>query len=107
MGDVKIIDNKREIYELKKENIKHQFILSKQENSYYFYFVFGKHIEKEEVIRESFISLDPGIYPFLTGVSKNNSFVMDESNIKSKINLIDKINKSKLRPCKKKNTRVV
>jgi len=100
LGKLNIVD-----YDLKKENINHEFIISYSDKNYYITFLFDKIQEKEEVKKDNFISLDPGMNPFLSGVSKDNNYVIgkDSSNqIKKLNNKIDEINSKEIKNYKKK-----
>jgi IS605 OrfB family transposase len=92
LGDLTLFDlNQKEEYKIEKKNIKKEFIISYRNGKYYFTGVFTKKTEPEKVKRQEFISLDPGINPFLTGVADNNSFVIG----KDACNKIRKLNNRK------------
>jgi len=106
LGKLKVYDleTKKE-YKIEKENIKKEFIISFKDKNYYLTIPFSKIIKEEKVKRENFISLDPGINPFLAGVNDNNSFQIgkDEFNtIKIINNRMDSINSLDMKNNKKK-----
>ena len=107
LGEAKLydIESKKE-YKIEKENIKNHFEIkySPIEKEYYIIFIYKRCNKIDNKKKEDYISLDPGLSPFLTGVSKNNGLFIGENiykNLNNKIDKIDKYTNSKLKPSKK------
>jgi putative transposase len=100
LGLLKILDiETKEKYDIQKENLKSTFSIQydKKLEKYYVFIPF-KRITQTPENREKIISLDPGISPFLVGVTEKNSCFIGENcyeKIKNKIKTLDKINNSK------------
>jgi len=94
-------------YKLDKSNIKSDFEIKfcPDDDKYYMMLVFKKNNIKDTTPKEEFISFDPGVSPFLTGVSKDNAMFIGE-NIYMKLNEhlkdIDKCENSELKGNKKR-----
>ncbi len=94
LGNVHLRDDEtHEQYVLEKENIKNHFEIKYTNKQYYMIFAFEKENIKDGIPKESFISMDPGIGPFLTGVSPNNSIFIAEDGYKEINEYIKKINR--------------
>lgn len=96
-----------EYYKLNKEEIKKEFKIqwNAYDKQYYFIFSIERPISTIIKEKEKFISLDPGVSPFLSGVSETNAYFIGKDNylkLKNKLDNIDKCEKSEI-SLKKKN----
>jgi len=99
LGKLELYDiETKEEYQLEKEKIKKEFILQyNKEEGGYFICIVNSRKNNDTKEKSEFISIDPGIKPFLTGVSDRNITVIDDSKgeIKKLLEKIDKRNKIK------------
>jgi IS605 OrfB family transposase len=82
LGELKIIDPETDMeYKIEKKNIQNEFQIRyvAKKQIYEIFFVFERENLYENKEREDFISLDPGVTPFLAGVSKDNSVFIGEN----------------------------
>lgn len=93
-------------YKLEKKNVHHEFTISCVKNKYYLRLTHSNITEEHIRKRQEFISLDPGINPFLAGVADNNSYLIGENNCEEirKINQkMDRIDSMDIKNKIKKN----
>lgn len=97
LGDLDLYDvTNYKKYKINKEDIKSNFEIkyNHKENKYYVILIYKRLLDNKEEIKEDYISLDPGVSPFLTGVSKENSCFIGENGYNMSKNYFDKIDKT-------------
>jgi len=108
LGSVKLVDMETHLeYKLEKKNINHHFEIkySNDDKKYYMILIFKSNKKKVKIPKEEFISIDPGVSPFLTGVSKDNCTFIEENTymkLNADIKDIDRCENSGLKPSKKR-----
>ena len=94
-------------FELIKENIQREVKIqwNKLDHCYYFILSYVKPVKQNESLKEEFISLDPGVSPFLSGVSKTNGYIIGKEHyhkLKNQYGKIDKCESSNISIKKKR-----
>jgi IS605 OrfB family transposase len=96
----------KEKYIIKKEEIQKEFKIywNHKTNQYSFILSVERDVETNNKEKEELISLDPGVCPFLTGVSKTNAYIFGKENyetLRKKLENIDRCNESEISDKKK------
>jgi putative transposase len=96
LGELKLVDpetNKE--YKIEKRNIQCEFSIRyvAKKETYELFLVSEKENKFENKEREDFISLDPGVNPFLVGVSKDNGVFIGENCRDKMVKYLEKIDK--------------